>query len=292
MKTSNNNEGPIIGRYADILSDRWFQRSFGTNQFKRLTELLLQLLIPEHKIQSICFQPQVHINPNDSDKDIRVDVECTDEDGTRFMVEMQLAPQKDFYERAIFNSSFAIQEQIPKGQEDYQYKPVYFIGVLNFALHEDSDNVLYRYLLRESSSGEIMSTNLQYIFLELPNCERTGDIEDSLINKVCYSMRNMSRMNAIPDGWEKEEIIKLLFSSAEIANFTAQERNKYIHDMTTKRDIENQLVYAAEKGMEKGMEKGIEKGKIDTARNLKDLKVPIDTIIQATGLDAKVIQAL
>ena len=87
-------------------------------------------------------------------------------------------------------------------------------------------------------------------------------------------------------------IIKLLFSSAEIANFTAQERNKYIHDMTTKRDIENQLVYAAEKGMEKGMEKGIEKGKIDTARNLKDLKVPIDTIIQATGLDAKVIQAL
>ncbi len=51
----------------------------------------------------------------------------------------------------------------------------------------------------------------------------------------------MSRMNAIPDGWEKEEIIKLLFSSAEIANYTAQERNKYIHDMTTKRDIENQL---------------------------------------------------
>lgn len=61
----------------------------------------------------------------------------------------------------------------------------------------------------------------------------------------------MSRMNAIPDGWEKEEIIKLLFSSAEIANYTAQERNKYIHDMTTKRDIENQLVYAAEKGIEK-----------------------------------------
>lgn len=36
---------------------------------------------------------------------------------------------------------------------------------------------------------------------------------------------------------------------------------------------------------------GIENS-LDTARNLKDLKVPIDTIIQATGLDAKVIKAL
>ena len=59
-------DAPAIGRYADILSDRWFQRSFGSDQFKRLTELLLQLLIPESTIKSITFLSQNHINPDDS----------------------------------------------------------------------------------------------------------------------------------------------------------------------------------------------------------------------------------
>ena len=263
--TSNSSGHVMIGRYADILSDRWFQRSFGTNQFKRLTELLLQLLIPEHKIKSISFEPQVHINPNDSDKDIRVDVECTDEDGTRFMVEMQLAPQKGFYERAIFNSSFAVQEQIQQGATVYTYSPVYFIGILNFAIHKNSNQVLYRYMLKESTTGEVMSGNLQYLFLELPNCEKGDSNMETLIDKVCYSLRNMSKMDEIPAGWENEEIIKLLYRSAEISKFTAKERSKYIFDMTTKRDIENQIQYAAEIGMEKGLEKGIEQ----TARNLK-----------------------
>ena len=205
---------------------------------------------------------------------------------------MQLAPQKGFYERAIFNSSFAVQEQIPQGETGYLYSPVYFIGILNFAIHKDSDQVLYRYLLRESTSGEVMSENLQYLFLELPNCEREDSNITTLIDKVCYSLRNMSKMDDIPAGWENEEIIKLLYSSAEISKFTAKERSKYIFDMTTKRDIENQIQYAAEKGMEIGIEKGMEKGIEQTARNFKALGVPVDTIVKATGLTPEAIDAL
>ena len=42
--------------------------------------------------------------------------------------------------------------------------------------------------------------------------------------------------------------------------FTPQEKIKYEYDMTTERDIRNQLAYAEEKGVEKGMERGIEMG--------------------------------
>lgn len=73
---------------------------------QRLLMLFLQEVIPEHKIASLTYASQEHENPIPEMKGIRVDVECTDEDGTRFIVEMQLARQKHFYERALFNSTF------------------------------------------------------------------------------------------------------------------------------------------------------------------------------------------
>ena len=41
---------PIIGRYARILLDDWFKRSFGQENSKRLLQLFLEALIPEHRI--------------------------------------------------------------------------------------------------------------------------------------------------------------------------------------------------------------------------------------------------
>ena len=56
------------------------------------------------------------------------------------------------------------------------------------------------------------------------------------------------------------ELFQLLFDSAEIANFTPDEKKKYDLDMRTERDFKNQLAYAKEEGLKEGMERGIEKG--------------------------------
>lgn len=243
---------------------------------------------PEHKIKSISFTPQEHTNPFDEKKDVRVDVECTDADGSRFIVEMQVAPQNDFYDRAIYNSTFGIQQQIPQGQRPYGFPPVYFIGILTFVLEGDPGRIMYRYRLREDSSGKVMSDSLQYVFIELPRCASSEEEAKSVIDRFFYSLFNMSRMDRIPTGWDEDEIIKLLFDSANIATFTPQERAKYIHDMTTQRDFENQLVYAAQKGMEKGMEKGM----VKVAKAMLAENLPLDTISRCTGLSAEEIKAL
>ena len=52
----------------------------------------------------------------------------------------------------------------------------------------------------------------------------------------------------------KEEIFKLLFESAEISTFTPTERIRYIEDMTTERDLKNQMAYAENKGKAEGLE--------------------------------------
>ena len=210
------------GRYARILLDYWFKRTFGTEGRQQLLKLFLEELIPERKIADLKYAPQEHVNPFPDAKGIRVDVECTDSDGTRFVVEMQLAYQDFFYERALYNSSFAIQEQMKSGESAYDYPAVYFIGILDFSIHKDTDRVLFRYDLRERESLEYMTDRIQYIFLELTNCRRALTPEATVLENFCYALHNMENLPDRPAGLETE-LFRLLFESAEIATFTPQE---------------------------------------------------------------------
>lgn len=74
--------------YANILLDDWFKRTFGTEARKKIMELFLRELIPEHDIVELTYVNTEHTNPIEGKRDVRVDVECMDRDGTRFVVEM------------------------------------------------------------------------------------------------------------------------------------------------------------------------------------------------------------
>ena len=57
-----------------------------------------------------------------------------------------------------------------------------------------------------------------------------------------------------------------MFSSAEIAKFAPEEKIKYEYDMTTERDIRNQIAYSREEGLAEGLEKGRAEGKAEERR--------------------------
>ena len=253
---------PILGRYARILLDRWFKRSFlFQKDSHRLLQLFLQEVIPEHNIVEIKTDNVEHINLLEDNKDVRIDVECYDEDGTRFVCEVQVAPQQHFYERAVYNSTLAIQKQKLTGETDYDFPTVYFIGLMDFSLHKGSERVDFRYTLRENHSGELMTPRIQYVFLELPNAlDRALTPSASIMDNICWALHEMEHLTERPAEL-KQEIFKLLFDSAELANFTADERAKYQLDMTTERDIINQIAYARKKGMEEGREEGRKVGR-------------------------------
>ena len=298
------NDKPIIGRYARIIMDDWFKRTFGTEPNKGLLIMLLKELIPEHDIKDLTYVQQEHINPFPGKKDALIDVECVDIDGTRFIVEMQVARQRFFYERSLFYSTFGIQQQVEKSSSmDYGFPPVYFVGFMDFSLHEGSDRVLYRYSLRENETGEEMTGSLQFVFLELTNCRKALTPEATLLDNLCYALHNMEHLTDRPEEL-KEEIFKRLFKTAEIATFTPEERIKYENDMTTERDIQNYISYAREKGleegraegimegMEKGVEKGVEKGLLEAARNMLAEGFSIDLVVKCTGLSIEQVKEL
>ena len=105
-------------------------------------------------------------------------------------------------------------------------------------------------------------------------CSRIPQKRPGLDN-FCYALHNMENLPDRPAGLEAE-LFRLLFESAEISIFTPQERIKYEFDMTTERDIKNQIAYAEEKGLEKGRRE-------ERARIIEELRkqgVPEEVIAQ------------
>ncbi len=278
------NDEVRIGRYANVLMDRWFKRTFGWAPAKRLMQLFLQEMIPERVITELSFGPQEYVNPIEQGKDIRLDVHCTDTSGAQFAVEVQFSEQKTFFERALFNSTFVIQEQLPVGSTDWAFAQIYFIGIVNFSIHQDSNQVLFRYRLKEIHSGEDMAVPVEYLFLEVPNCSKALTHDASLLDNLCYALKNMPEMDCQPDNLQGE-IFDLLFNSAEINKFAPRERAEYIKDMTTLRDITNQLATAEQKGEAKGREEE----KLKIARTMLAQGFDLNTISNLTGVAGDVL---
>lgn len=292
MENTSYGEGP--GRYADIMLDRWFKRSFKEfGNANRLMLLFLQALIPERRIASLTYTPEESTNQNQDGKSVRVDVECTDENGQRFVVEVQRSEQHDFFDRAVFNSTFAIQRQLREGAEQFAFKPVYFIGIMRFSLHPDDKRFLFSYCLKERETGETMTDDLHYIFLEVEKCRPAPDA--SLVEKVGYALNHLPSLDGKPAGFD-EEIFDLLFSSADLHNFAPEDKIKYLNDMTTERDIRNQIAFAKDKGFEEGRVEGREEGEtkkqLEIARDMLGDNLDIGFIAKYTKLSEEQIKAL
>ena len=294
MKNNLTLTGGVVGRYADILLDRWFKRSFKEyGNANRLMLLFLQALIPERSIACITYTPEESTNQNPDGKNIRVDVECTDEDGHRFVVEVQRSEQHDFYDRAVFNSTFAIQRQLREGAQRFGFRPVYFIGIMRFSLHPESKRFLYRYAIKDLESEELMTDDLHYIFLEVGKCRPNADAP--LIERVGYALNYFPSLTEKPKGFD-EEIFDLLFSSADLHNFAPEDKVKYETDMTTERDIRNQIDFARDKGFKEGQAHGKAEGKVEErlaiAKRLKEKGVPLEVIAESTGMPEAELKAL
>jgi len=129
-----------------------------------------------------------------------------------------------------------------------------------------------------------MTPRIRFVFLELPNSlGRALTPQASVLDNICYAFHEMEHLTERPAEL-KQELFKLLFISAELANFTVDERAKYQLDMTTERDIKNQIEYARDEGREEGI-------RLSALNMLKD-NLPVDTICRYTGLSEEEVEAL
>ena len=87
-------------------------------------------------------------------------------------------------------------------------------------------------------------------------------------------------------------MFSLLFDSAEFRNLEPKEQIKYRNDMTTARDIANQIDYARKEGMEKGVEQGQHQALKRVACNMLKRNIPVEEIAHITGLSEAEVRDL
>ena len=88
----------------------------------------------------------------------------------------------------------------------------------------------------------------------------------------------------------QERVFTRLFEQAEISKFDKQELKLYEDSVNAYRDIVNAIRTAEKKKYAEGRAEGEKKAKERIASNLLALGVPIETIMQASGLSEEEIK--
>ena len=277
-------------KYVNPYTDFGFKKLFGTEINKDLLiSFINSLLHGREVVKDLTYLNTEHLGTSETDRKAVFDVYCENEKGEKILVEMQRGIQQYFKDRSLYYATFPIREQGQKGEWDYQLKAVYIIGILNFTFDKDNDNYFHHEVqLLDNKTKEVFYDKLTFIYLEMPKFNKTED-----------ESRLMERPKAL-----QERIFTKLFEAAEIAKFTKLEYDNYEESLKAYRDWKNTIdtekkiswEEGHEKGREEGREEGFEEGQekktIEMARNLKVKGMPINIIVECSGLTEEEINAL
>ena len=278
-------------KYINPHTDFGFKRLFGS---ECNTELLISFLNTIfHGKQNI--QKVTYIN-SESRPGFFV-VRCENDKGEKFIVEMQNVYQEFFKDRTIYYSTFPIREQAQRGGDwDFHLNPVYTIGLLNFNFADGLENAKrwhHEVKLMEVDTHEVFYDKLTYIYVEIPKFDKKESELESMYDKWMYVLKNLSNLMQRPAALQ-ERVFTRLFEQAEVSKFDKQELKLYEDSINAYRDIVNAIRTAEKKkyaeGRAEGRAEGEKKAKERIASNLLALGVPIETIMQASGLSEEEIK--
>jgi len=281
-----------MATYLNPFTDFGFKKLFGEEYNKDLLiDFLNQLLKKEQgRIKTLTYLKNEHLGRSEADRRAVYDLYCENEQGDKFIVEIQKSKQKFFKDRALYYSTFPIAEQGKAGDWDFELKAVYTVAILDFVFDEDrNDKEKYRYdvKLTDIETYKVFYDKLTFVYLEMPKFEKTLDELETRFDKWLYVLKNLERLHDIPEKL-RDRIFRKLFAAAEIAKFTPEEARAYEDSLKVYRDLKNSIDTARKEGREEGKQKTLE----HTALKMLNKGLNLEVISEITGLTPEQIEAL
>jgi predicted transposase/invertase (TIGR01784 family) len=297
-----------------------FKKVFG--EHKNLVISLLNALLPldeGKQIESIEYMTPEMVPETPLGKNSIVDVRCEETGGRKFIVEMQMEWFPDFMQRVLLNASKAYVRQLPKGNDYKLLQPVYSLSLVNHTFEPDLDGYYHYYHLVHDLHTEKVLDGLHLVFVELPKfkaknltekkmqvlwlrflteIDRDGadEVSQDLLDNpqtgealeiIKESGMNDAEKAAYEGFWDRvsiETTKKTSFDRAiaerDAAMARADAAETELNAATAERDA---AVARADEAVEK---------LVQTARNLKAMKLTNEQIAAATGLSAAEIEII
>ena len=273
--------------YIDPMIDFAFKKIFKESGKKHLIIRPINVIFGLN-IADVEIEESEQLGITSEERKATLDMYCTAEDGSKFLIEVQISNQEHFTERSIFYAPRLISKDASRGVWDYNIRPVFVLGLLNFDMRHlesfspDPNKFIHKYSLLEEESLEPMSRNLRFAFLEIQRFNKKKEDCNSFQDRFLFVLKNISTFAIKPDLWD-DPYFEDFMEEAEFANMTVEQQDKYIMSMKQKWDYENTLAYKEKKGIEKGIEKGIK----NTAMQMLKYGIPIADVAIISGISEK-----
>ena len=281
--------------YLNPLTDFGFKKLFGEEPHKDLLISFLNTLLPErHQIAELQYTKNEYQGISPTDRKAIFDLNCISSTGERFIVELQKVKQMFFKDRSIYYSTFAVQEQAQRGDWNYKLEAVYTIGILDFIMDDEQQEVIYHAQLKDQLN-RLFYDKLNFIYLVLPRFNKTAEQLVTLQDKWLYVFKHLPELDSIPQTLH-EEVFHRTFALAQLAQFTPEERKAYEDSIKYYRDLKNSYDTAHQEGwvevLELGRQESEQQTIIKMVQGMHANGLDLKTIVAVTGLTETEISLL
>ena len=252
---------------------------------------------------------------DEDDKYNRVDILAENDKGEIFIIEIQNNNEYAYFQRMLFGTSKLVTEYINRGQGYDKIRKIYSINIVYFNLGNGTDVVYHgKTEFRGIHNNELLSLSpFQQQKFEV------SEVSDLYPEYYILKVNDFNRWSKVPlEQWiyflntgeipedadapglkearEKLELDRM--SKSELAAYYKHLDNVVIlrDNIITARGeghLEGREEGRAEgraEGIMEGIMEGIAKEKLENARKMKELNLPIETICQITGLSEEEIR--
>ena len=289
-------------RFADPKNDLAFKKIFGNSKHTNILISFLNSVLDfrdSKEIVEVELANPYQVPKIPELKETILDIQATNKNGEKFIVEMQRKDLGNFTKRSLYYTSKAYVEQLPKGNDYTSLKKVYFIGIVNFDIF-NSKKFISRHLIINKETNQQDLDDFEFTFIELPKFNKELQELDSILDRWIYFIKNAQDLTLIPKEYENKNEFLDAFEVAKQTSWNKEELKVYEYMALKEFDEVNALRTAEKKGflkgeqrgLEKGIEKGVEKEKLEIAKKSISQGLDNSTISMITGLDEATIESL
>ena len=279
-------------------NDFAFKRIFGNEQHKEVLISFLNSVLDlsgERQVVEVKIVDPYQVPRLEQFKETILDIKATCQSGREFIVEMQVEQQHYFHKRALYYSSKAYVEQLPRGEAYPNLKPVYFIGILNFKTHSNSA-YLSRHLILDAVTHEQYFHDFEFCLIELPKFTKHESELSSIVDKWIFFLKYLGSR-----GGEDKDFASIfadeppLLQALEIARYHRLSKEELsVYEYQEKRrliEAENARTQRSE-GRAEGLVEGERIGMQKAVRSMAESGYSIEAIADTLKLDVAKINEL
>ena len=284
-----------------LKSDYVFKRIFASEENNSILKAFLEAVL-DIKIKNVEVK-NPELTPDMADEKLGILDIKADIDGKKIVdIEMQVSNEYNFKERTMTYIAKLASEQLRAGEQYKLQKQIIAINILNFSyLDRNAYHSVARMRYDKTKSEECIELNInpeeeiltdifEVHFIELEKFKKKNPDCSTRLAQWLWLIEGSEEKMAEAAKENKE--VKKAIDELDKMSLSPEERQRYEDRERAIMRYNSEVVAHYEHGEEAGIAIGEKKEKIAVAKKMKELKLPIEQIIQITGLTKEEIKSL